>query len=38
MKSSEVVLDTLGEGALLLVIAAIGWAAHQPPSPASYPA
>jgi hypothetical protein len=30
MKSSEVVLDTLGEGALLLVVAAIGWATHQP--------
>jgi HPP family len=30
MKSSEVVLDTLGEGVLLLVVAAIGWATHQP--------
>jgi hypothetical protein len=30
MKASEVVLDTVGEGVLLLLVAAVGWLAHQP--------
>ena len=30
MKSSELLIDTLGEGVLLFVVAAAGWAAHQP--------